>query len=43
MKSVKILAEGLPEEIITREFVNQVYQANLKIQQIDGNPFLIPV
>ncbi len=43
MKDGKIIAHGLPEEIITTELVRQVYDVDLQIQKVDGKPFVIPV
>lgn len=43
MKDGKIIAHGLPEEIITTELVKAVYDVDLQIQTVDGKPFVIPV
>lgn len=43
MKDGKIIAHGLPEQIITTELVKQVYDVDLQIQKVDGKPFVIPV
>ncbi len=43
MKEGKIIAHGKPEEVISSELVKQVYGVDLKIQQVDGKPFVIPV
>ena len=43
MKGGKIIAHGLPEEIITTELVREVYDVDLTIQSVDGKPFVIPV
>ena len=43
MKDGRIIAHGLPEEIITTELVKQVYDVDLQIQKVDGKPFVIPV
>ena len=43
MKDGKIIAQGLPEKIITTELVKQVYDVDLEIRQVDGKPFVIPV
>ena len=43
MKDGKIIAHGLPEEIITGELVKEVYDVDLNIQSVDGKPFMIPV
>ena len=43
MKDGKIIAHGLPEEIITTELVKAVYDVDLHIQTVDGKPFVIPV
>ena len=43
MKDGKMIAHGLPEEIITSELVKEVYDVDLNIQSVDGKPFVIPV
>lgn len=43
MKDGRVLAQGVPEEIITAELVKQVYDVDLQIQQVNGKPFVIPV
>lgn len=43
MKDGRMLAHGLPEEIITTELVRQVYDVELDIRKIDERPFVIPV
>lgn len=43
MQDGRIIAQGLPEEIITGGFVKEVYDVELEIRQVDGKPFVIPV
>lgn len=43
MKDGKIIAQGLPEEMITAELIQEVYDVELSIQMVDGKPFVIPV
>lgn len=43
MKDGRMIAHGLPEEIITKELVQEVYGVDLTIQSVDGKPFVIPV
>lgn len=43
MREGKIIAHGKPEEVISSQLVKQVYGVDLKIQQVDGKPFVIPV
>lgn len=43
MKDGKIIAHGQPEEVITTELVKEVYDVDLKVQRIDGKPFILPV
>ena len=43
MKDGGVLAHGVPEEIVTRELVRQVYGVDLQIEQVNGKPFVIPV
>ena len=38
-----MIAHGLPEEIISKELVKEVYGVDLTIQSVDGKPFVIPV
>ena len=43
MKDGRMIAHGLPEEIITKELVKEVYGVDLTIQSVDGKPFVISV
>lgn len=43
MKDGKVIAQGLPEAVITPELVESVYDVRLDIRQLDGKPFVIPV
>ena len=43
MKDGKMIAHGLPEEILTSELVKEVYDVELDIRSVDGKPFVIPV
>lgn len=43
MSRGKIIAQGLPEDIITPETVKAVYDVQLDIRKLDGKPFVIPV
>ena len=43
MKDGKILSHGKSEEVITPELIKSVYDVELKIQSVDGKPFVIPV
>ena len=43
MKGGKIIAQGVPECILTGELVKEVYDVDLTIQRVDGKPFVIPV
>ena len=43
MKDGKVLAQGLPEEIIEEALVREVYGVSLNIREIDGKPFVVPV
>lgn len=43
MKDGRIVARGLPEEVITSRLVQEVYGVELNIQQVDGKPFVIPI
>ena len=43
MQGGRIIAQGLPEEIITQKLVKTVYDVELDIRRVDGKPFVIPV
>ena len=43
MKGGKIIAQGVPECILSGELVKEVYDVDLTIQSVDGKPFVIPV
>ena len=43
MKDGRMIAHGLPKEIISGELVQEVYDVNLDIRTVDGKPFVIPV
>lgn len=43
MKGGKIIAQGVPDCILTGELVKEVYDVDLTIQSVDGKPFVIPV
>ena len=43
VKDGKMIAHGLPEEILTSELVKEVYDVELDIRSVDGKPFVIPV
>lgn len=43
MKGGKIIAQGVPECILTGTLVKEVYDVDLTIQSVDGKPFVIPV
>lgn len=43
MQGGRIIARGIPEEILTNELVKSVYDVELDIRKLDGKPFVIPV
>lgn len=43
MKDGKIIASGIPNDIITDKLVKEVYGVDLNIKFVDGKPFVIPV
>ena len=43
MKDGKIISHGLPEQVITSDLVQSVYDVDLTIKSVDGNPFILPV
>ena len=43
MKDGKICAQGEPQKVITSELMREVYGVDLKISQLDGKPFIMPI
>lgn len=43
MKGGRIIAQGEPEQIMTRDLIQEVYQVDLSIREVDGKPFVIPL
>lgn len=43
MKNGKMIAQGVPEQIITKELVHEVYDVALDIREVDGRTFILPV
>lgn len=43
MKDGKIIAQGLPEDVITAELVHEVYDVELDIRMVDGKPLILPI
>lgn len=43
MKDGKIIAQGLPETVISSELIKEVYDVKLNISSVDGKPFILPV
>lgn len=43
MSDGQVCAHGLPEEIVTPQLIRRVYDVDLAIRPVDGNPFVIPV
>lgn len=43
MKEGKIVAQGLPEKIISKELVKDIYDVDLTIIDVDGKPFVVTV
>ena len=43
MKEGKIVAQGLPEKIISKELVKDIYDVDLNIIDVDGKPFVVTV
>lgn len=43
IKKGKIIAQGLPEKVITSELVKKVYDVELNLSAVDGKPFILPV
>ena len=42
MKNGRICRQGYPQEIITPELMQEVYDVNLQILQLEGKPFIMP-
>ena len=43
MSDGQVCAHGLPEEIVTPQLIQRVYDVDLAIRSVDGKPFVIPV
>ena len=43
MKDGRFIAQGLPEEVISQEFVREIYDVTLDVTKVDDKPFVIPV
>lgn len=43
MRDGKAVAQGMPEKVITSALIKQVYNVELKIQRMEGKPFVVPV
>ena len=43
MHDGKVVANGIPQEVITPQLVKEVYGVELDIRSVDGRPFVIPV
>lgn len=43
MKDGNLLAAGAPEEIITAELVEEIYEVPLELREVDGKPFVLPI
>ena len=43
VKDGKIIAQGLPEDIITPELVKSVFDVELNISTENGKPFILPI
>lgn len=41
MRDGKIIAQGVPEEIITTELIQSVFDVDLQIQNMNGKPFIL--
>ena len=43
MKDGKIIAQGVPEEVITTELVQSIFDVDLHIQNMNGKPFILNI
>lgn len=43
MRDGKIIAQGVPEEIITTELIQSVFDVDLQIQNMNGKPFILTI
>lgn len=43
LKDGGILAQGEPESVISSELVKEVYDVDLRLVQVEGKPFILPI
>jgi len=43
MKDGKITAQGAPGEVVTEQVLKEVYEVDLRLGEVEGKPFLLPV
>ena len=43
LKAGKCIAQGSPQQILTGELIQKVYDVTLKVSDIDGERFILPV
>ena len=43
LKAGKCIAQGSPQQILTGELIQKVYDVTLKVSDIDGKRFILPV
>ena len=43
MKDGAIIAQGEPEQVISEQLIKDVYDVDLRLTEVDGKPFVLPV
>ena len=43
MKDGNLLAAGAPEEVITKDLIEEVFDVPLELREVDGKPFVLPI
>ena len=43
MKDGKITAQGAPGEVVTEQVLKEVYEVDLRLGEVEGKSFLLPV
>lgn len=43
LKDGNVVIDGVPQEVINTDSINEIYGINLKVTNIDGNPFILAI
>ena len=43
LKDGRVIEQGAPEQVITTELMREIYDVDLKVWHLDGNPAVLPV